>query len=222
MGLPVSAAVDRLGRDPGYAGAFRAALGKPLTGDELGDALAAYVRSIRAGDSGFDRFVAGDATALSPLARQGLALFQGRARCDRCHTGPLLTDERFHNTGVAWRRGGFVDPGRFEVTRQVGDQGAFKTPTLREVTRTAPYMHDGSLATLEAVVDFYARGGNPNPSLDPEIRPIPLRAGERAALVAFLRTLTGKVQEGVVREPRSPSTAPPSSTPSSPSGAGAR
>jgi cytochrome c peroxidase len=204
MGLPVSAALDRLGRDPGYAGAFRAASGKPLTGDDLGEALAAYVRSIRAGDSGFDRFVAGDSTALSPLARQGLALFQGRARCDRCHTGPLLSDEKFHNTGVAWRRGGFVDTGRFEVTRQAGDQGAFKTPTLREVARTAPYMHDGSLATLEAVVDFYVRGGNPNPSLDPAIRPIPLSIAERTALVAFLRALTGTVREGIVRAPGLP------------------
>jgi cytochrome c peroxidase len=163
----------------------------------LGEALAGYLRSIRGGDSRFDRFVAGDSTALSPLEQRGLALFQGRARCDRCHTGPLLTDEKFHNTGVAWQSGGFSDGGRFEVTRRSGDLGAFKTPTLREVARTAPYMHDGSVGTLEEVVDFYARGGNSNPRLDPEIRAIPLGAGERAALVAFLRALTGRVREGM-------------------------
>lgn len=195
MDLTVQVAVQRLARDPGYARAFQAAGAGPPSGEALGEALAGYLRSIRGGNSRFDRFVAGDSTALSPLERRGLALFQGRARCDRCHTGPLLSDEKFHNTGVAWESGGFSDAGRFEVTGRAGDLGAFKTPTLREVARTAPYMHDGSLITLEAVVDFYARGGKSNPNLDPEIRAIPLGAGERAALVAFLRTLTGRIQE---------------------------
>ncbi|HJR36472.1 MAG TPA: cytochrome c peroxidase [Gemmatimonadales bacterium] len=195
MDLTVQVAVERLARHPGYVRAFEAAGGGPPSGAVLGEALAGYLRSIRSGDSRFDRFVAGDSTALNSLERRGLALFQGRARCDRCHTGPLLSDEKFHNTGVAWQSGRFSDGGRFEVTRRAGDLGAFKTPTLREVARTAPYMHDGSLVSLEEVVDFYARGGSSNPNLDPEIRAIPLGSGERAALVAFLRTLSGRVQE---------------------------
>ena len=201
MDLRVDLAVQRLARHPGYGRSFQTAFGLPPSNEVLGQALAGYLRSLRAGGSRFDRFVAGDTRALSPLERRGLALFQGQARCDRCHSGPLLTDERFHNTGVAWQGGAFVDAGRFEVTLRTGDEGAFKTPTLREVARTAPYMHDGSLATLEEVVDFYVRGGNPNQNLDPEIRPIPLSAGERAALVAFLRALTGRVDEGG-RSPR--------------------
>ncbi len=111
--------------------------------------------------------------------------------------GPNLTDERFHNTGVAFRDGDLLDPGRFGVvTRQPADRGAFKTPTLREVARTAPYMHDGSLATLEEVVDYYDRGGNANPGLESMLRPIGLSRDDKRALVAFLRALSGEVHEG--------------------------
>ena len=121
-------------------------------------ALASYVRTIRSGDSPFDRFAAGDQRALSDLEKAGLALFRGKARCDLCHIGPNFTDESFHNTGIAWRNGALADEG--------AGQGTFKVPTLREVARTAPYMHDGSLATLEDVVDYYDKGGNSNPGLD--------------------------------------------------------
>jgi cytochrome c peroxidase len=113
-----------------------------------------------------------------------------------CHFGSTFTDERFHNTGVAVRDGVMTDEGRALVTGRDEDRGAFKTPTLREVARTAPYMHDGSLATLEDVLEFYDRGGRPNPSLDVRIRPLGLSSDEKASIAAFLRSLAGTVVEG--------------------------
>jgi len=163
----------------------------------VADALASYVRTIRSGDSAFDRHAAGDTTALDQQARAGLALFRGKGGCLACHPAPNFTDEDVHNTGVAWREDHFADDGRFVVTGRARDRGAFKTPTLRESARTAPYMHDGSLTTLNEVVDFYSRGGRPNPNLDPRIRPLDLDLAERNALVAFLKALTGRVREGL-------------------------
>ena len=126
----------------------------------------------------------------------GLGLFRGRANCTACHVGPNLTDEEFHNTGVFWGQQPY-DPGRFTVTEVTEDIGKFKTPTLREIARTAPYMHDGSLATLVDVVDFYDRGGKDNPFRDRELRRLRLTEDEKAALVAFLRSLTGVVSDGL-------------------------
>lgn len=159
-----------------------------LSSDTLTQALASYVRSILAGDSAYDRHAAGDRRALSSDAVRGLTLFRGRANCTACHTGPNFTDERVHTTGIAWRGGVLRDPG--------AGRGAFKTPTLRQVAHTAPYMHDGSLRTLGEVVDFYDGGGDGSPSLDPEIRPLGLTITEKRALVAFLESLSGRVQEG--------------------------
>jgi cytochrome c peroxidase len=159
-------------------------------------ALASYMRTIRSGDSRFDRYAAGQSRALNALEKEGLAVFRGRGSCANCHAGPNFTDERFHNTGVAWRGGRIVDEGRFAVSEIERDRGAFKTPTLRDLTRTAPYMHDGSLATLEDVIEFYSEGGRKNPYLDPAIKPINLTPPEKLALVAFLKTLTGQVREG--------------------------
>jgi cytochrome c peroxidase len=111
--------------------------------------------------------------------------------------GPSFTDEQFHNTGVAWSDGRLTDQGRFTVSGNERDRGAFKTPTLREIARTAPYMHDGSLATLENVVNFYSDGGRANPYLDPDIRPRNFTPEEKRALTAFLHALTGRVREGL-------------------------
>jgi cytochrome c peroxidase len=128
-----------------------------------------------------------------------LALFRGRANCSVCHVGPTFTDERFHNTGVAWQEptdaqpGALRDEGRFSVTQDGADRGAFKTPTLREVARTTPYMHDGSLTSLGEVVDFYNHGGRANPWRDPEVRPLQLSTAEKRQLTAFLRALSGHV-----------------------------
>jgi cytochrome c peroxidase len=172
MGSSVAAAAARVGLSP----------------DQMASALASYVRSILSGESRFDRFTSGDREALSAVEQRGLQVFRGKANCTACHVGPTFTDEKPHNTGIAWRTGALVDAG--------AGGGAFKTPTLREIARTAPYMHDGSLATLRDVVDFYDRGGHRNDGLDEEIRPLKLTTEEKAALVAFLHTLSGQLREG--------------------------
>ena len=195
MDLTIDEAVERLRGTASYAEAFRATFGREVNPDDLARALAAYVRTIQSGASPFDRYVWGEPDALSPDAKAGLGLFRGRAGCSACHVGPNLTDEEFHNTGVFWGQQPY-DPGRFTVTEVTEDIGKFKTPTLREIARTAPYMHDGSLETLEDVVDFYTDGGRPNPFLDDEVRPLRLTDDEKAALVAFLRSLTGVVSDG--------------------------
>ena len=159
----------------------------------LRDALASYVRTILSGGSPFDRYMGGDAAALTPAAQAGLRLFTGKAGCAGCHVGPNFTDERFHNTGA----GKSEDAGRAAVTGREQDRGAFKTPSLREAARTPPYMHDGSLATLEDAIDFYDKGGRANPQLDPEIRPLHLSAAEKAELAEFLRALNGTVRDGL-------------------------
>ena len=167
-----------------------------LRPEDLARALASYVRSILSGNSPFDRFVNGDRSALSVDAQRGLRLFRGKAGCITCHVGPNFTDEQFHDTGVAARDGRIRDEGRFAISGNLRDRGAFKTPTLREVGRTAPYMHDGSVANLADVVDYYDRGGNQNPQLDAQLRPLRLDADEKRALVAFLMALSGRVSEG--------------------------
>jgi cytochrome c peroxidase len=173
MNSSVAAAAERVGLSP----------------DAMGAALASYVRSILSGASRFDRFASGERDALSKVEQQGLLVFRGKGNCTACHVGPNFTDERTHNTGVAWRAGSPADAG--------AGGGAFKTPTLREIARTAPYMHDGSLATLRDVVDFYDAGGRSNPGLDEEIRPLKLTKEEKDALVALLRALSGEVREGL-------------------------
>jgi cytochrome c peroxidase len=160
---------------------------------ELRDALASYVRTLLSGNSALDRYMAGDAAAMSAAEQLGLRLFTGKAGCSSCHVGPNLTDERFHNTGA----GDGNDPGRSAVTGREEDRGAFKTPSLRDAARTPPYMHDGSLATLEDAIEFYDKGGRANARLDPEIRPLHLSTQEKAALASFLRALNGTVRDGL-------------------------
>jgi cytochrome c peroxidase len=200
LGMSVDEVIDRLKRDRRYADAFRAVFDRSVSRDDLARALASYVRSILAGDAPIDRYLARGHEALDATALAGLRLFRGKANCTACHAGPTFTDERFHNTGVAWRQSGdggaFQDEGRASVTGRPADRGAFKTPTLREVGRTAPYMHNGSFTGLEDVIEFYDRGGRPNPQLDPELRPLRLTGVEKMALAAFLRSLSGTVVEG--------------------------
>ncbi|HSJ65403.1 MAG TPA: cytochrome c peroxidase [Gemmatimonadaceae bacterium] len=196
LGGDTTQVLRSLRRNAAYRRAFRGAFGRDADAAALAAALASYVRTILSGDAPFDRYAEGDTTALTPIQRAGLRLFRGKARCATCHLGSRLTDDGFHNTGVAWRGGALRDSGRFTVTRSVRDLGAFKTPTLREISRTAPYMHDGSLATLEEVVEFYDRGGIDNPHLDPELRQLHLRDTEKRALIAFLGALSGAVREG--------------------------
>jgi cytochrome c peroxidase len=198
MDITVGEVVVRLERDQAYSDLFQAAFGREVNDGDLAKALASYVRTIVSGNAPVDRYGNGDRNALTERQRQGLRLFRGKGSCIVCHVGPLFTDERFHNTGVAWRDGRLLDQGRFAVTNEDEDRGAFKTPTLREVARTAPYMHDGSITTLEEVLEFYDRGGNNNPYLDPTLRPLNLNAAEKRALLAFLHALSGEIREGTV------------------------
>ncbi len=199
MDLSADSLVARLAGDVAYRTAFESIFGGAITPGKVARALASYVRTIRSGNAPVDRFRNGDAAALSTEARRGMELFLGKANCSSCHVGPNFTDEKFHNTGVAL---GTQDVGRFAVTGRAPDRRAFKTPTLRNVSRTAPYMHDGSIATLDAVIGFYDRGGRPDPALDPEIRPLRLTSAERQYLVAFLRSLDGSLSNdpGTLRD----------------------
>jgi cytochrome c peroxidase len=174
-----------------------------MTPAELTHALSTYVRSILSGNAPFDRFVNGESAALSTLERQGLQIFRGGGNCTACHVGPNFTDEHLHNTGVAWQPSGSDEPAhatpssvRAGYFRDSGDgRGAFKTPTLREVARTAPYMHDGSVATLREVIDYYDRGGNKNPFLDSELHSLGLTSADKLALLAFLGSLSGTITQ---------------------------
>ena len=138
------------------------------------------------GNAPYDQFKAGDKSALSESAQRGMKVFFGKGHCSACHAGSTFSDDAFHNIGVNINVAK-PDLGRFEITKLTGDKGSFKTPGLREVARTAPYMHDGSLATLEDVVEHYDKGGTPNPQLDEEIFPLKLTTQEKADLVTFLK-----------------------------------
>ncbi|HEV3341455.1 MAG TPA: cytochrome c peroxidase [Pirellulales bacterium] len=198
LGGPLDEAMSRLTADKTYGEAFAAAYGEGVTAQNVGRALAAFQRVLLSGSNRVDRFQAGDAAALTDNERIGLWLFESRGQCWRCHRGANYSDELFHNTGVAWLQDE-PDPGRYSVSHDELDRGRFKTPGLREVSRTAPYMHDGSLATLRDVVEYYNRGGTPNAGLDQAIRPLGLSAEQVDHLVEFLRALEG--ERSLVREP---------------------
>jgi cytochrome c peroxidase len=188
MDLPLDSVVARLSTDGGYRAAFLGAYDAPVSPDGVARALAAYVRTLRSGDAPVDRFRAGDLDALTTEARAGHELFVGKARCSICHGGVMFADGEFHNTGVTMRSGS-DDSGRYGRTGHSWDVRAFRTASLRNVEHTAPYMHDGSLATLEEVIEFYDQGGGPDPGRDPDLRPLRLSAQEKRALAAFLRAL---------------------------------
>jgi cytochrome c peroxidase len=195
MAATPDAVMTLLRRDNAYRRLFKDAFEREPQWDDVARALATYIRTIRSGDSRYDRFRYGAPSALTEQEQRGMRLFLGKANCWSCHSGPNLSDERFHNTGIAFRGDELLDAGRFVVSQHPGDRGAFKTPTLREVARTAPYMHDGSVATLDAVVEYYDRGGNANPGLDPLIRPLHLPVEEKRDLVVFLRSLSGRISQ---------------------------
>ena len=180
MDLTLEEAVERLQSSRRYRKDFNRVFGRDPNPEDLARALAAYVRTINAGDSPYDRYLFGGRDALTEQQLTGLKLFRGKANCTFCHAGPTLSDEEFHNTGVAWRDGELLDLGRALVTQRDDDRGKFKTPTLREVSQTAPYMHDGSLATLEDVVNFYSDGGRENPNRDIVLQRLNLSDRERA------------------------------------------
>ncbi len=194
---------------PGYRKQFQAVFGaERITADLAGKAIATFERVVLSGNSPWDRWEQErDSTAVSEPARRGGELARAKARCTACHAGTSCTDAPFglfHNIGVGMSASE-PDLGRYNVTGQEEDRGAFKTPTLRQVAETAPYMHDGSMATLEEVIDFYDRGGESNPWLDPKMKPLGLTEGEKQDLLAFLRALTGEVPTWAKQAPRLPS-----------------
>lgn len=181
----------RLDAIPGYHSQFQAVFGSGPTPDNVAKALAAFLRTLVANDSAWARFRAGDPSALSEQAQRGWQIFSGKGRCTNCHDGVLLTDMQFHNIGIAQD---VPDPdlGRYNVTHADADRGAFKTPTLLDIPRTAPYFHNGQAKQLEDAVDLMLAGGNDNPHLDRKnLRPgVTLTKEERDDLLAFLRELT--------------------------------
>jgi cytochrome c peroxidase len=190
MANTLEAAVETIGKIEAYRRLFQEVFGTGVTAEGIAMSIAAFERTLLSGNSPWDRFNEGDETALGESARRGWELFKGRANCTSCHVGSLLTDFDFHNLGVGMNR---ADPdlGRYGVTQVEADKGAFKTPTLRDITKTAPYMHDGSVATLKEVIELYDRGGEPNPWLDDSMEPLSLSNQEKADLLAFMRSLEG-------------------------------
>jgi cytochrome c peroxidase len=211
---------------PEYQERFQKVFGGPVTIERLGQAIASFERLQVSGNSAFDRFMAGDKSAMSESAQRGWQLFNTKARCVTCHefnpSSPFFTDFKYHNIGVGMRASahfeklarqvqalaqqgkltkavvdelalqeGFSELGRFMVTLQVKDIGAFKTSTLRDLELTAPYMHDGSQKTLREVLDFYNKGGEPNPNLDGGIVELGLTEQELVDLEEFMKSLTG-------------------------------
>jgi cytochrome c peroxidase len=201
----------RLMADPSYRAEFRKAFGADvITYEMVAKAIASFERTVVSGNSPFDRYMyGGDKKALSASARRGLEVFRNpeKGDCAVCHTieeeYALFTDNKFHNLGVGVKLGingetTLTDLGRYKVTNVESDKGAFKTPSLRNIALTAPYMHDGSHKTLKEVIDFYIGGGNSNPYRDKEIHPLDFLTGqERADLEAFLNTLTGEIPPNV-------------------------
>ncbi len=184
--------VKKLVKIKGYQQQFRAVFGTDVNLQGIAEAIAAYERTVISTNSAFDKYVLGDDKAMDEAAMRGMSLFKGKARCILCHNGPNFTDNQFHNLGVPQVGPMKEDLGRFYVTRQEKDKGAFKTQTLRSITETAPYMHDGVFNTLEEVVDFLDQGGGQNPNLSPMVKPLGLTQQEKAELIAFLKALTGE------------------------------
>jgi cytochrome c peroxidase len=188
MNLSVDQMLARVREDPSYVTAFRTAFPDgAVSKDNVGIALVRFLQSIVSRDAPFDRWVAGDRDAIDASAVRGFKIFTGKGHCSECHTGWAFTDGSFHDVGTATG----ADRGRGLIFKSsVKLQYAFKTPTLRNVAVRAPYMHDGSVKSLEEVVDLYDHGGIERPSRAEAIRPLGLTAEEKRDLVDFLKTLT--------------------------------
>lgn len=206
--------VKRIAAVPDYADQFQRVFGRPASIEDLAKAIAAFERTLVSGNAPFDRFLAGDRSALSQAAQRGFNLYRGKARCSVCHglnaAFPFLTDGNYRNTSVAANSADFPalarsastagtvittsqsksELGRFVVSGNALDIGAFRTPSLRNVELTAPYFHDGSAATLADVVRFYVRGGNETAYRDWELQAVDLSESEQKDLIEFLKSLT--------------------------------
>ncbi len=196
MNLPLDQMIGKLEGMSSYKPLFdKAYPGEGINKSTIAKAIATFERTVVSGEAPFDRWVKGDAKAVTENAKRGFVLFNEKALCSQCHSGWRFTDDSFHDIGVA---GDDIGRGKimpdFEVL-----QGAFKTPTLRNVDHRAPYMHDGSEKTLEEVVDFYDKGGKQRrPTVSEHVKPLGLSGEEKADLVAFLRTLTSRDKPVVI------------------------
>src|SRR5262249_34648517 len=159
--------------------------------DQAPTAVATFERTVLSGNAPYDRYEAGDKSAMSAAQVRGMDVFFNKAACDSCHLGFNFTDGSYVNIGIGMDKEK-PDLGRYIVSMKDEDRGAFKTPTLREIEHTGPYMHDGSLKTLEQVVEHYDRGGIKNPQLDQRLKPLKLTKDEKSDLVAFLKALSGE------------------------------
>ena len=186
--------IKELNGIPGYVSMFKEVFGSSgITSENIGKAIATFERTVVSKNAPYDRYWAGDKSAMRSSAVNGMNLFFGKARCSICHNGPAFTDNQFHNIGIKQHGPWKEDLGRFNVTRDSSDKGEFKTPGLRHISRTAPYMHDGSEATLEDVVDFYNRGGDVVENKSSLISPLGLSPGEKKDLVEFMKALEGEL-----------------------------
>jgi len=180
--------LSKLKSMPGYVQAFEQAYpGEGVSQDTVAKAVASFERTIISQGAPFDAWVHGKQNAINSSAQRGFDLFTGKANCVACHSGPNFTDEGFHNIGLNGD-----DVGRFAKLPIKISKGAFKTPTLRDIALTAPYMHNGEYRTLEEVIDHYDRGGDNKENLDPSIQPLGLTRQEKRDLLQFLKTLSGK------------------------------
>ena len=212
--------IERLRQVPAYEQGFKSTFGGEPTYGRILNSVAAFVSSLQSQDVPFDKFLAGDKAAISESAQRGLALFRGKAACVRCHHGAMLSDNKFHALGLETTKDIFKTPlrhitfrrffrtlgvtnfaklrqdiGLQALTKRPADAGKFRTPTLREVAGSAPYMHDGQLSTLADVVKFYNAGGGTRPTKDAALKPLELTEAEQADIVEFLKTLSGTAIE---------------------------
>lgn len=195
MNLPHEACVTKLNANQAYREEFAKVFGAgSITMDKIEKAIASFERTLLSGNSVFDK------KSMSAAATRGMSVFtnKDKGNCATCHSSTLFTDGKFHNLGAGMDASGELkDLGRFNQTKIAADRGAFRTPSLRHVAKTAPYMHDGSLKTLKEVIDFYIGGGSSNPQLDKEIKPLILSAQEKQDLIEFLESLTGEIPANV-------------------------
>jgi cytochrome c peroxidase len=191
MGETHTNVVSKLNGIAGYRALFERSFGSPeVTIDNAAKAIATFERTLLSGNSAYDRYKAGNKTALTASQARGMDIYFNKTKCDSCHEGVNLTANAYANVGVGTNKP-VPDEGRFAVTKDPADWGKFKTPTLRDISKTAPYMHDGSLKTLEEVVEFYDKGGEPNKNLDEKIKKLNLTADQKKDLVEFLKSLEG-------------------------------
>jgi len=193
MNQNVEELIEELGAVPEYREKFSKVFGDSVISfDNIAKALATFERSVVSKNSAYDKYMQGDKKALSPAAVSGMKLFFSKAKCGICHNGPALTDSGFHNIGVKQHGPLTEDLGRFNISKDEFDKGAFKTPGLRSISQSAPYMHDGSEATLKDVVEFYNRGGDVEKNRTSLITPLELSDQEVQELVEFLEALDGE------------------------------